>query len=307
MISRCSLSVCRLLIVVVFAMIACSCAQWSRPAETIASEGRDHPPLVEKSFDVPQYTESQLSAYPEEIRDILRRGQLQIALYVEDRYPFFYVDEQGLLQGSDIELARDIASKLGVEAEFVRTAKSFDEVIEQVASGEVDIAISKLSVTFERAKKVLFSNPYLTLKQTLLINRLQLAGLGQGNQDPLGIIQNYGDRIGIVGGTSYAVFARELFPELHQVIFPTAVSLIDAVLKGEVLAAVYDEFEFIKYQKKHPSSSLQLQYLRLEKQNDFIAIAVAPQLYHLYTWINTYLQLQENYVNDLLKNYEIIK
>ncbi|WP_236338981.1 substrate-binding periplasmic protein [Paenibacillus plantiphilus] len=261
---------------------------------------------VTKSVDLPAYTDEQLASYSDEISDILRRGELRVAVYREDRYPFFYADDQGLLHGSDIELARDIALKLGVKATFLRTAKSFNEVVEQVAAGEADIAISKLSVTLERAKKVLFSEPYLTLRQTLLINRLQLASLEQGNRDPLNVIQTYGDRIGVIGGTSYASFARELFPDQQQVNFSSTASLIEAVQNGEVLAAVYDEFELMSYQKKHPSSSLHLQYLRLENHMDSIAVAVAPQRRHLQAWINTYMQLQQDYVKRLLTDYEII-
>lgn len=306
MISRCSLISCRLLILVILAVIASSCANSSAPASEAPAVEKNNPAQAAKALDLPAYTEEQLAGYPDEISDILRRGELRIAVYGEDRYPFFYSDEQGLLQGSDIDLARDIAFKLGVKAAFIRTAKSFNEVIEQVAAGEADIAISKLSVTLERAKKVLFSEPYLTLRQTLLINRLQLASLEQGNSDPLNVIQTYGDRIGVIGGTSYASFASELFPDQQQINFSTTAALIEAVQNGEVLAAVYDEFELTSYQKKHPSSSLHLQYLRLENQMDSIAVAVAPQRRHLHTWINTYMHLQQTYVKSLLKNYEII-
>ncbi|MBW7474037.1 ABC transporter substrate-binding protein [Paenibacillus oenotherae] len=297
---------CRCLVLMLLTFVAASCANTPSPEHAVAAKEKKKPSSAAKSHALPVYTEEQLAAYPDEISEIIRRGQLRIAVYREDRYPFFYSDEQGQLRGSDIDLARDIAYKLGVKAAFIRTADSFDRIVEQVAAGEADIAISKLSMTLERAKKVLFSEPYLTLRQTLIINRLQLAGLEQDDRDPLELIQTYGDRIGIIGGTSYASFASELFPDQQQVVFPTLDLLIEAVKSGEVLAAVYDEFELMGYQKKHPSSSLYLQYLRLENQTDSIAVAVAPGLRQLHSWMNVYMQLQRGYVNGLLRAYEII-
>lgn len=307
--SRCGIIGCRLLVLVLLAVIACSCASSSAPApdDGTAAAVKNHSTLAAISHELPVYTEEQLAGYPDEIGSILRSGKLRVAVYREDRFPFFYTDEQGLLQGSDIELARDIAFKLGVKAEFVRTADSFDAIVKQVAAGEADIAVSKLSMTLERAKKVLFSEPYLTLKQTLLINRLRLAGIEGGGNDPLKAVQTYGDGIGIIGGTSYASFAGELFPDQRQIVFSTTDSLIEAVQTGEILAAIYDEFELTAYQNKHPSSSLHLQYLPLENQTDSIAVAVAPGRPQLHAWINTYMRLQQNYVKGLLKSYHIIK
>jgi polar amino acid transport system substrate-binding protein len=251
------------------------------------------------------YTDEQLTAYPSEMRELLGGGKLRIAMYKEDRYPFFYVNEQGALQGSDVELARDIAFKLGVQAEFVRTASSFNEVIDQISRGEADIGVSKLSMTMERAKKVLFSDSYLNLKQALLINRLQLASHGKQavTDDPVTIIQDRGDRVGIVKGTSYAGFAKALFPNQEQQDYSTSVELFEAVRDGDILAAVYDAFEINRYLKKYPSHSLQLQFVQLDDQNDDIAIAVSPQYYHLQQWINVYLHIHSKEISKLHEHY----
>ncbi|WP_338552754.1 ABC transporter substrate-binding protein [Paenibacillus sp. KS-LC4] len=257
--------------------------------------------------ELPVYTEEQLKTYPEDIRDILSRGKLRVALYQEDRYPFFYADDQGVLRGSDVELANDIALKLGVQAEFIRTAASFNEVITQVSNGEADIGVSKLSMTLERAKRVLFSDAYLNLKQALLINRLQLAAIGEkgDDSDPLALIQERGERIGIVAGTSYAGFARELFPNQNQAGYSTSAQLFDGVRQGDVLAAVYDAFEISRYLKKYPSYSLQLQFVQLDDHDDDIAIAVDPQRYHLHQWVNTYLHMEKKEIQKRLENYDI--
>ncbi|WP_341279225.1 transporter substrate-binding domain-containing protein [Paenibacillus sp. FSL H8-0537] len=309
-----------LLLVLVIGIFTTSCASMTQQAHQLAPEKQAHAaspavtsPIPASSAapadkaELPVYTEEQLKTYPEDIRDILSRGKLRVALYQEDRYPFFYADDQGVLRGSDVDLANDIALKLGVQAEFIRTAASFNEVINQVSTGEVDIGVSKLSMTLERAKRVLFSDAYLNLKQALLINRLQLAAIGEKGDDvdPLALIQGRGERIGIVAGTSYAGFARELFPNQNQVGYPNSAQLFDGVRQGDVLAAVYDAFEISRYLKKYPSYSLQLQFVQLDDHDDDIAIAVDPKRYHLQQWMNTYLHMEKKEIQKRLENYDI--
>ncbi|RXZ82294.1 amino acid ABC transporter substrate-binding protein [Paenibacillaceae bacterium] len=305
MISKYSLLGLKLLIVMLWGAFAASCSlKGSEDALPIENQflGQTEP----KIFKPTAYTDEQLANYPDEVSRILRAGKLRVAVYQKDRYPFFYEDDKGELRGSDIDLARDLAHQFGVEVEFLRSAGSFNEVIEQLAAGEADIAVSKLSMTLARARKVLFSDPYLVLKQTLLINRLKLAELARANDHPLAVIRVSGERIGVVEGTSYPAFAKELFPDQQQAAYTNGASMIAAVQSGEVLAAIYDEFELSTYQKMNPSSSLHMQYLSLENQSDPIAIAVAPDLPHLHRWINTYLLLHQGYVDHLLKKYEII-
>ncbi|WP_181150869.1 ABC transporter substrate-binding protein [Paenibacillus sp. PCH8] len=270
-------------------------------------EGVDDKKNGEGKTELPVYTQQQLKAYPSDIRDILSRGKLRVALYHEDRYPFFYVDDQGVLRGSDVDLANDIAFKLGVHAEFIRTADSFDEVIHQVSTSKVDIGVSKLSMTLERAKRVLFSDAYLNLKQALLINRLQLAAMDdQGDvTDPLALIQGRGERIGIVAGTSYVGFAHDLFPDQNQMGYLNSAELFDGVRKGDVLAVVYDAFEISRYLKKFPAYALQLQFVQLDDHDDDIAIAVDPQRYHLHQWINTYLHMEKKEIEKHFENNEL--
>ncbi len=112
-----------------------------------------------------------IETYPEEISEIVRRGTIVFAMTAADQKPFFYVDEvSGEFLGLDVELAYNIANKLGVRAVFNRDAQSFDAV--DVANAKADVAISKLSRTLKRAQLVLFRKPYITIRQALLRNRL---------------------------------------------------------------------------------------------------------------------------------------
>ena len=72
--------------------------------------------------------------------------------------PFSFVDGSGGIVGFDIELARYIAKKLDKRLEIVNM--EFGAMIPALISGKVDMIAACITITDERAKKVLFSDPY---------------------------------------------------------------------------------------------------------------------------------------------------
>lgn len=239
------------------------------------------------------------------IQQIRQRGTLIVAMYYEDRPPYFYVDDAGRLVGSDVEMALDIAAKLGVDVAFLRTARSFDEVIAQVARGEADVGISKLSATLARAEHVLFTEPYLVLHQALLVNRLQFARLKLNEDEMLAELQNTRVKIGVKAKTSYEGYVREMFPQAEVVRIGEEDDVMAAAARGDVLAAFYDELEVKRFIYDNPSMAIDLKVLVLEDRPDPLAMAVAPENIQLLGWLNLYLRLyqQELSVDSLLRHY----
>ncbi|MDR1210894.1 MAG: transporter substrate-binding domain-containing protein, partial [Spirochaetaceae bacterium] len=129
--------------------------------------------LNEKVSAVPL---TDVDRYPPGIREILRRGSIIFGMTEADQKPFFYTDEEtGTLIGLDVEIGYEIANRLGVRAVFNRDAASFDGVVLNVANKTVDVALSKLSRTLRRGGLVRFTMPYITFRQAVLVNRLELA------------------------------------------------------------------------------------------------------------------------------------
>jgi Na+/H+-dicarboxylate symporter/ABC-type amino acid transport substrate-binding protein len=93
------------------------------------------------------------------IARIRRRGVLRVAV-ISHRLPYVLVNRAGDLVGLDIEMAQLLASDLGVNAEFV-LLKDPGSLSNLLASGRVDIAMTGIAVTPERASEMLFSEPYL--------------------------------------------------------------------------------------------------------------------------------------------------
>lgn len=246
---------------------------------------------------------------PPDIQAILDRGKLRVSLLGRDNPPFFQVDEDKAaeeqpLVGLDVNIAEALASELGVEAEFIREAQTFDEVVDLVYRGEADLAISKLSQTLKRARKVRFSQPYLLMRQGLLVNRLQLAKVANGEQPALAI-RNLNGPMGVIKDSSYVNFTKERFPDAEVVEYPTWDGAIAAVVAGDVVAAYRDELEVKKVALVKPDVALQLQTVALTDTRDAIAIAVPWSSLQLLAFVNQYLQTVDmNYTADtLLEKY----
>jgi polar amino acid transport system substrate-binding protein len=72
--------------------------------------------------------------------------------------PFSFLDANGRIVGFDVDLATYVAQKLGMQIQVVNM--DFGQLIQAVASGHVDMVGASITLTKERAKTVLFSEPY---------------------------------------------------------------------------------------------------------------------------------------------------
>ena len=82
--------------------------------------------------------------------------------------PYEFVSGQKI-DGIDPEIIRRIADRLGYE--LVIQDMSFDSVILSVQQGKADVAASGITITEERKKQVLFTVPYVTAEQVVLVDR----------------------------------------------------------------------------------------------------------------------------------------
>jgi len=227
---------------------------------------------------------------PADIDRILRRGTLVVALTEADAPPF-YVMSNGVLSGVDIDLAKGLAQALGVAVAFDRSARSYDDVVDTVARGQADIAISKLSRTLLRARSVRFSPPYLTLRHGMAFNRVWLARQIR-DHDMAEVIRSFDGRLGVVAKTSYVEYARRIFPRAEIVEFPRWSEAVAALVKGEVAALYRDEFEIRRLTAEQPELALHLKTAFLTDTQDNLCMAVNPRDTQL-------LHLAEIYIDDM--------
>lgn len=247
---------------------------------------------------------SDRSEMPPDIQRILRRGKLIVAMLNQNNPPFFMADQASELIGLDAEVARSIAEQLGVQVEFNRSAQTFDQVVKTVYRLDADLAISKLSRTLSRAKSVRFTQPYVTMRQGLLVNRLQIAQQANG-RNMSEVLRSLKGKIGVIRGSSYVGFTQKKFPQAEIVEFPTWSAAIDAVIRGDVLATYRDELEVKKIVLSKPDAALQFQTIALTDTEDSIAIALPWDSQHLLAFVNQSLETMQIHhtADSLLQAY----
>lgn len=249
-------------------------------------------------------------ALPPDIARIKQRGELVVAMYFEDVPLFCMRNSNNELEGIDIEIARDIAEKLGVKLTLNRDSKTFDEIVQTVANRKADIGLSSLSDTLERATTVSFTTPYWSLRQALLINRLKLSSYkDHPNFKKIeSLLNQAGIDIGVLKGSSYVDFAKKIFPLANIVSYHTIAQGIEDTKKAKLMAFLYDEVEVMNWNKTHPEDSLFLKSDFITRTEDTLAIAVHWQDSHLLSWLNLSIQQSKNnFLKELKAKYSDVK
>lgn len=91
------------------------------------------------------------------VEEIKQRGAVKIGVPI-DFPPFGSLDTQGKPIGYDVDVANLLAESLGVKAELVPVTGP--NRIPYLQSNQIEIIVSSMGVTPERAKQVAFSAPY---------------------------------------------------------------------------------------------------------------------------------------------------
>jgi cystine transport system substrate-binding protein len=153
--------------------------------------------------------------------------------------PFSFQDEAGALTGFDVEFAKALAKRMGVEASF--QPAPFAGLLGAVASGRTDVVVNQITMTPERQAAFGFSVPY-TVSGIQIIVR-------DDRGDIAGPADLAGKKVGVGLGTNYESWARANAPGAEVRTYdddPTKYAdlkagRVDAVLNDRLVAA-----DFIK-------------------------------------------------------------
>ncbi|MGG1658171.1 amino acid ABC transporter substrate-binding protein [Brevibacillus sp. NRS-1366] len=83
--------------------------------------------------------------------------------------PFSFHDASGKLTGFDVEIAEEVASRLGVKPEFIET--QWDGMFAGLDSKRFDMIANNVGIRPDRQEKYDFSDPYILSKPVLLVNK----------------------------------------------------------------------------------------------------------------------------------------
>ncbi len=98
---------------------------------------------------------------------IEERGYFIVGL--DDTFaPMGFRDKAGNLVGFDVDLAKEVSERLGVEVKFQPI--DWDAKVLELNAGTIDMIWNGLTITESRLKEMSFSNPYLANRQIILVN-----------------------------------------------------------------------------------------------------------------------------------------
>jgi polar amino acid transport system substrate-binding protein len=144
--------------------------------------------------------------------------------------PYEMISDDGGFEGIDVEIATEIANKLGLE--LVVDDMEFGSVITSVQSGKSDIAMAGLTVTEERKQNVDFTESYATGIQVIIVPE---------DSDILTVDDLANDKmIGVQDGTTGYIYCSDDYGEDHVTSYTNGAMAIEALKGGKVDAVVID-------------------------------------------------------------------
>lgn len=99
------------------------------------------------------------------LKDVQKKGKITIATSPD--FPPFESLSGGEIVGIEVDIAKLIAEKLGVEPVFEQM--DFDSVLPGVQTGKFDVGMSGITVTEKRQKNADFTDPYFLAAQSIVV------------------------------------------------------------------------------------------------------------------------------------------
>lgn len=166
---------------------------------------------------------------------------------VEDTFPpYTYHDDRDKLVGYDVEVATEVAKKLGLEIQFTET--KWDSLIAGLDVNHYDIIFSDVAITEERLEKYEFSIPYAFTRASVIV---------RSDNDDISTFEDLNGRKSAQTITSnYAVQAEAAGAEIVGTAgFSESVEL---VLNSVVDATVNSNVSYYYYMMQQPDADLKL-------------------------------------------------
>ena len=143
--------------------------------------------------------------------------------------PYEMTTDAGEFEGIDVDTAKAIAEKLGLELQI--DDMDFDAALLSVQQGKADIVMAGVTVTDERKAVMDFSDSYATGIQSIIVpNDSEIA-----SPDDLA-----GKTIGTQRGTTGYIYCSDDFGDENVVAYDDGLTAVQALNNGQVDAVVID-------------------------------------------------------------------
>ena len=195
----------------------------------------------------------------ENLAAIQSAGALKIG--TEGTYaPFTFHDNSGALVGFDVEIAQEIAKRIGVKAQFVEGP--WDGLIAGIDANRYDVVINEVGITDARKQKYDFSDPYIASKAALIVKG--------DNTTITSFADLKGKKAAQTLTSNFGKIAQEAGAELVGTDgFDQSIQL---VLTGRADATINDSLSFLDFKKHKPDAPVKI--VAQQANADFSAVII---------------------------------
>ncbi|WP_242622597.1 transporter substrate-binding domain-containing protein [Lachnoclostridium sp. Marseille-P6806] len=190
-------------------------------------------------------TETSGGAAADHLGRIREQGELVVGLE-GDWQPFSYHDEEDQLVGFDVEVAGELAERMGVSVRLVEGP--WDGLFAGMDSGRYDIVVNGVDVTEERQKSYDFSEPYAYDRPVLIV--------AEDNADITSFEDLKGRTTANSIGSTYQELGEQYGAQVSGV--DTLVETLQMVMNGQVDATINAATSFGDYMKAVPDAPLRI-------------------------------------------------
>ena len=155
--------------------------------------------------------------------------------------PYEMTTDSGEIEGIDIDTAKAIAEKLGLELQV--DDMEFDAALLSVQQGKADMVMAGVTVTDERKAVMDFSDSYATGIQSIIVPN----GSDIASPDDLA-----GKKIGTQRGTTGYIYCSDDFGDDAVVAYDDGLTAVQALKNGQVDAVVIDNAPAKEYVAANP-------------------------------------------------------
>ena len=217
------------------ALTACS----SKPAETAAPETTQA-----QTAEAAPETEGETAEASEEATGGAEAAGGTLVMATNAEFPPYEYYEDGDIVGIDVEIAKAIAAKLGMELQIEDMA--FDAIIPAVTSGKADFGAAGMTVTEERQRSVEFTDTYANSNQVAIVKE---------DSDITGSDALAGKIIGVQLGTTGDALATEIKDATVER-YNKGLEAVQSLTQGKIDAVVIDQAPAEAFVKKTEGSKI---------------------------------------------------
>jgi polar amino acid transport system substrate-binding protein len=167
---------------------------------------------------------------PEPAGTLLKR---EFRIGIAPDYPPLAYKFRGQLVGMEVDFAQQLGKELDKQITFVETPWS--ELIPALVAEKIDIIMSGMSITEERARLISFTEPYMHIGQMALVRARDQADFSN-----LESFLDTTSRVGFVRNTTGEQVVKRIFSKAKLVPQPTVEDGVAALRRGVIDIFIHD-------------------------------------------------------------------